>query len=400
MGRTYHVMVWWNFLYQPDGWRAYSYPIAVHMFLPLPPPPSPKLISERALSVVRHSCSDALQRLRLSMEESPRYIGVEELPVSIEPFSLVTIFDDYGAELEEVCGSAPSEAARAVEEYRLSQFTVDIDAYRENVTTEELLYTVTRAVDIAEELGATGIRVLRSAHGYHVRARLPSCLGFDELWEARRRAGDDMKRLFIDREYHERGLSFLTNFLFNEKYWAEGGSWRHYREEAVSPEAVRVVTLEVAFPDGAKLSVVPSTSFSAASARLRLTMLDGKPALVVSGGRELVTKDFAARLAQRLSSALRELSEEPRQKVIDAYRRVAHPDALFRLARCLVIRARDGYVVFAEPSLVPHLIGRQGWIVKKVEERLGRKMHIISTQQPGTWQLELAALLRRALETK
>jgi hypothetical protein len=369
------------------------------MFLSLPPPPSPKLISERALSVVK-SCSNALQRLRLVMEESPRYIGIEELPLSVEPFSLVAIFDDYGAELEEVCGSAPGEAARAVEEYRLSHFTVDIDTYRENVSTEELLATVTRAVDVAEELGATGIRVLRSAHGYHVRARLPSRLGFEELWEARRKAGDDMKRLSIDREYHEKSLDFLTNFLFNEKWWVEGGGWRHYREEAVSPEAVRVVPLEVAFSDGARLGVVPSISLLFSSARLKLVMIDGKPALIIIGKREVVTPSLAAELARRISSALRELGEEAREKVVEAYRRVAHPEAVFRLTRCLVIRTRDGYAVFAEPSLVPHLIGRQGWIARKAEERLGAKLHIVSAQQPGAWQLDLATLLRRALETE
>ena len=394
-------MVWWNSLFQPDNWRAYSYPIAVHMFLSLPPPPSPKLISERALSVVK-SCGNALQRLRLSMEESPRYIGVEELPLSVEPFSLVVIFDEYGGRVEEVCGSAPSDAVKAIEEYRLSGFTVDIDTYKRGVSEEELLATVTRAVDVAEELGATGIRVLRSAHGYHVRARLPSRLGFEELWEARRKAGDDMQRLSIDIDYHEKSLDFLTNFLFNEKWWVEGGSWRHYREEAVSPEAVRVAPLEVAFSDGARLGVVPSISLSlsSATARLRLTMIDGKPALVIIGKREVVTPGFASEIAQRLSSALRELSEEARERVVEAYRRVAHPDAVFRLTRCLVIRTRDGYAVFAEPSLVPHLVGRQGWIARKAEERLGAKLHIVSAQQPGAWQLDLATLLRRALETE
>ncbi|MDW7990345.1 MAG: hypothetical protein RMH75_06775 [Archaeoglobaceae archaeon] len=316
----YHIM-----FFNADFAHEYAHSKALHVF-------SPTLIS--------------LQEYQ--------YCGYEELPIeSIFKgiFKVEVEFD--GLKIKRSSSNLPEKLKEEIENIRFSRLTLDHDHY-------DFIYT-SKLMALYEALkDFPSARIFKSAKGFHLRAELGERKSFDELLELRKRYSDDFQRIIIDRAYYENGLGFLTNFLFNGKIWNEEGQIKSYRETEIRKE--ELPEIEKVIANERKL-------------KPKKIMVDG---LLLEIGRDetRVRGRFSERDIEKVKETLR--TEEPwvptKEEVIEIYSKFVEPSAIKEV---VVIPEMGRVIVFpSDERFSGVLIGREGRVVKKVQEILGYRVTI------------------------
>lgn len=225
--RSYHVMVCY---YVED---FYTYPYAVHLFTPEKP------LAYEAFRKAEELLDKYFKNWRKEKIES-RYIGIEELPVEVKQEYHVAVSLAPGMEyVVRYYGNVPKEVANKIVDYRFKHLTIDIDInpYMPGQLLEAMKK---KTVEIVREIANKYINAefYKTKRGYHIRILLPEKKDFQELIELREKYLDDTVRIRIDKVYHEKGLDYLTNILFNEKYWFEGDKLVHQIEQPIQPDKI------------------------------------------------------------------------------------------------------------------------------------------------------------------
>jgi len=225
--RSYHVMVCY---YVED---FYTYPYAVHLFTPEKP------LAYEAFRKAEELLDKYFKNWRKEKIES-RYMGIEELPVEVKQEYHVAVSLAPGMEyVVRYYGNVPKEVAEKIIDYRFKHLTIDIDI--DPYMPGQLLEAMKKkTVEIVREIANKYINAefYKTKRGYHIRILLPEKKDFQELVELREKYLDDTVRIRIDKVYHEKGLDYLTNILFNEKYWFEGDKLVHQTEQPIQPDKI------------------------------------------------------------------------------------------------------------------------------------------------------------------
>ncbi|MEM1521330.1 MAG: KH domain-containing protein [Candidatus Korarchaeum sp.] len=388
----YHTMV-----YTKDLAYEYTHSYAVHLFT------ERKLSAEEAFERAEELLDKHFPNWREKLqggvlERVPlklKYVGIEELPVEgPESYVAVYFWNDEGKWEDihtEVVSTVPEELANAITSYRFSRLTLDYDEYKDSKSAR-----VIKALNEIQEI-CDEIKVLRSAQGYHIRAPLRKPASFDELLKIREELGDDYDRRHIDKIYHNAGLDFLTNFLFNEKHWFEG-KLVSYTERELSKEEVEAITAEYAFsaPETAPVGTVIEGEIGGRKYRVRVEE-ERSP----SGETVKVIKVMGHFTKDGAKSICDDVTKEWWRQQFLIYR-VKY--AYFRLGERfydILKSARiwiEGDTVFIEvpPEYMGKFIGKEK--VKYVEGKAGCKVRILVKGNVGKEVLREAAKLRRKTE--
>ena len=354
----HHVMAYAS---RPDG--PYSYPYAVHLFTEAKP--TYEGAFEEASAVLKRA---------FGVEADVRYVGYEELPVDAPGFTVAVSLDTRPTRVREYRAEPkiPPEASN-VTSYRFSRLTIDIDS--PTLPAE--------AVDNANRVGRFAL--FRTARGYHIRADLGRQLGFDELIKLRCDCRDDFERLNIDVAYHQVGLDFLTNLLFNEKAWiGEDGEIEGYAEREIGlgqADVQRSGQLSISLPNMAIDGVI------------RIEVVGS--CVKATGPADILTKQYFDSMVQSVEDNFWEYQfqsqgrESVRDAVVRAYMRVSPMKSAYAAARllekCEIEPAGDAVIIRVPDELSERagaLIGRQGQIIRQAEEHLGFKIVVQRTPQP------------------
>jgi transcription antitermination factor NusA-like protein len=368
---VWHIMVWFT---GRDSKSYYDYPFAVHFF-------SRKLSCETALA----KATEILKNVRGNF----RFVGYEELPVNVSRDLVVAVefrpadFGNY--DLNVITNTITNDVAEEITKHRLGYLTVDIDEYKPEImiTPHEKLAT---ALDVASENSAE-VRVFRTRGGYHVRARLKNSIDFEKLMELRQKAWDDPERVKIDYLYHEHGLTFLTNFLFNEKCVFDARSFTCFEEREVPLEDVTIAR-EV-------------YNFGADIERLEFAVERGIRAVVGSrvllyGNPKLVTKELVSKVRKEIERM------HDNEETIAALSKAYGDAKTFTLWSVSVVDL--GYVVYivAPKELIGSLIGKGGARVRSVERLLGKRVVVVDRDSRDVAEVYadlVRTAVRRALST-
>ncbi|MEM2163644.1 MAG: KH domain-containing protein [Candidatus Bathyarchaeia archaeon] len=375
----YHTMV-----YSEDLAYEYTHSYAVHLFT------ERKLSAEEAFERAEELLDKHFPNWREKLqggvlERVPlklKYVGIEELPVEgPESYVAVYFWNDEGKWEDihtEVVSTVPEELANAITSYRFSRLTLDYDEYKDSKSAR-----VIKALNEIQEI-CDEIKVLRSAQGYHIRAPLRKPASFDELLKIREELGDDYDRRHIDKIYHNAGLDFLTNFLFNEKHWFEG-KLVSYTERELSKEEVEAITAEYYFlapetaPSGIKIEgEIGGRKYSMRIEEERKEGVFGeivKKEAIVSGH---ITHDEAYSIYKSVAQEW-----ERQQSIIDSVRKAYYElgwkfYSVLNSARIWI----EGDTVFIEvpPEYMGKFIGKMGANVKYVEGKAGCKVRIVTEE--------------------
>jgi hypothetical protein len=347
----WHIMV----MYTSRASKSYyDYPFAVHFFT------NRKLSCETALR-------KSIEILRDTDIENltSRFVGYEELPINFpqDYYTAVKLeSEDFGSFNPSVIASnVDSRVAEEIARYRMGYLTVDIDEYKPRVmiTPHEELAT---ALDVASENSAE-VKVYRTRGGYHIRARLKNPVDFEKLVELRVKAYDDAERVYIDRAYHEHGLTFLTNLLFNEKCVFENGKPICFEEREVLLESIIIAREAYNFGFG-----VQRMEFDAGRG-VRVAVKNYR--LLLYGNPRVVTRELTIRVRKEVEDML------DNEETINALSEAFGDYKTFRLRS---VRTIDlGYVVYvlAPRELMGSLIGRGGARVRNAERILGKRIVVV-----------------------
>jgi hypothetical protein len=375
---VWHVMVWFT---GRASKSYYDYPYAVHFFI------NHKLSCETALR-------KAIEILNPKdvKDLTSRFVGYEELPINVPQDFYYTAVElepeDFGSfNLSVIASNIPSDVTEEIAKYRMGYLTVDIDEYKPRVmiTPHEKLAT---ALDVAFE-NSTETRVFRTRGGYHIRARLENPVDFEKLVELREKAYDDAERVSIDRAYHEHGLTFLTNFLFNEKcVFKDKDKYSCFEEREVLLEDVVIAREAYNFGFGVQRMEFAGLGVRAAVENYRL-LLYGNP--------RVVTRELTIRVRKEVEGML------DNEETIDALSEAFGDYKTFRLRS---VRTIDlGYIVYvlAPKELVGSLIGKGGARVRNAERVLGKRIVIVdrdnSKDVAEVYTDLVRTAVRRALST-
>jgi hypothetical protein len=345
---------------RPDG--PYSYPYAVHFFTKAKP------TYEGAFE----EASAVLKRV-FGVEADVRYVGYEELPVDSPEFTVAVSLDTHPTRVKEYRAEPqiPPEV-NDITNHRLSRLTIDVDS---PVLPAE-------AVDNANRVGQ--FTLFRTARGYHIRADLGQPLGFDELIKLRGDCRDDWERLNIDMAYHQVGLDFLTNLLFNEKAWiGEDGKIESYAERAIGlgqAHVKRSGQLSISLPNMAIDGVI---RIEVAGSCVKAT-----------GPADILTRQYFDWIVQSVEDNFWEYQfqsqgrESVRDAVVRAYMRVRPVNSAYAavrlLEKCEIEPAGEAVIIRVPDELSGEagaLIGRQGQIIRQAEEQLGFRIVVQRTPQ-------------------
>jgi hypothetical protein len=354
----HHVMAYAS---RPDG--PYSYPYAVHLFAEAKP--TYEGAFEEASAVLKRA---------FGVEADVRYVGCEELPIDAPGFTVAVSLDTHPTRVKEYRAEPkiPPEVSN-VTSYRFSRLTIDIDS---PVLPAE-------AVDNANRVGRFAL--FRTARGYHIRADLGQPLGFDELIKLRSNCQDDPERLNIDMAYHEAGLDFLTNLLFNEKAWVgRGDKIESYAEREIGlgeADVRRSGQLSISLPNVAIDGVI------------RVEVVGS--CVKATGPADILTKQHFDSIVRSIEDNFWEYQfqsqrrESIRDAVVRAYMRVSPMKSAYAAARllekCAIEPAGDAVIIRVPDELSERagaLIGRQGQIIRQAEEHLGFRIVVQRTPQP------------------
>jgi hypothetical protein len=369
----YHIMV-----YSSEERGVYSYPYAVHFFANSKIPPATAF--ERANKIIKDTFGAGPQN---------RYVGYEELPVSVPEFYVATKFDS-DMSLEKFVAEPRIPEMREVTDYRLSRLTVDID--------ENADFKLAKALDKVRELQLP-FSLYRTARGYHVRATLPRVYDFQTLMSLRDSCMDDFSRREIDESYHKAGLDFLTNFLFNEKYWIEGSEIKGYAEREVNLREVTVARK-------GEISIeLPKLSISG-----RISIEVDKGVVTARGPADILTKEYFDLIRQSIEDNLWEYSlrkeqeEDVKTKIINGYAKIS-PKAAFIASKCDTEVNYSIVTLKVPPELSDYigiLIGKEGKNIKAVQEETGLKIVIArppETAKPKTEEEKMREKLQEMLKS-
>ncbi|MEM0192723.1 MAG: KH domain-containing protein, partial [Candidatus Korarchaeum sp.] len=370
----YHTMV-----YTEDLAYEYTHSYAVHLLT------EEKLSAEEAFEravelLDKHfpnwrAEGGVLERVPLKL----KYVGIEELPVEgPESYVVVYLWNDEGKWEDihtEVVSTVPEELANAITSYRFSRLTLDYDEYKD-FESAQIIEALAKIQEICDEP-----KVFRSAQGYHIRAHLKKPASFDELIKIRWRFDDDSDRTCIDWSYHNVGLDFLTNFLFNEKHWFEG-KLVSYTERELSKEEVEAITAEYYFlaPETAPVvEIEGEIGGRKYSMRIKEERKEGvfgeivKKEAIVRGH---ITHDEAYSIYKSVAQEW-----ERQQSIIDSVRKAYYELGwkfyiILNSARIWI----EGDTVFVEvpPEYMGKFIGKMGANVKYVEGKAGCKVRIVT----------------------
>jgi len=374
---AWHIMVWFT---SSTSKSYYDYPYAVHFF------------TNRKLS-----CETALRRsieIRDADIENltSRFVGYEELPVNV-PRDLYVAVEfkptDFGSyNLSVIANTIPSDVAEEIAKYRMSYLTVDIDEYKPRVASSTLEELAT-AIDVAESM-AEEVRVFRTRGGYHIRAKLKAPLGFEKLMELRQKAWDDPERVRIDYLYHEHGLTFLTNLLFNEKCTFENGKPTCVEERELPLNNITVA--REAFNFGFDPTYGQTLKLSVG----QVEAVIGLCRVVLYGRPNVVTKELASRVKKEI------------ERMYDNEETVATLSKAYGDAKTFTLRSVRtidlGYIVYVitPKELMGSLIGRGGSKVKSAERTLGKRIVVVDRESRDAIEAyaDLVRIaVRRALST-
>jgi len=366
-------------VYSSEEGGVYSYPYAVHFFVNSKIPPATAF--ERANKIIKDTFGTGAQN---------RYVGYEELPVSVSEFYIATKFDSDMALERFVAEPKIPENVQEITNYRFSWLTVDID--------ENAEFILAKALDKVRELQLP-FSVYRTARGYHVRATLPKVYDFQTLLSLRDSCMDDFSRREIDESYHRAGLDFLTNFLFNEKAWVEGNEIKSYVEKEVSLGEVTIARkgeLSIELP---RLSVSGSVSIEV-----------DRGVVTARGPADILTKEYFDLIRQSIEDNFWEYSfrkreeEDIKTKIINAYARIS-PKAMFIVSKCNIEINYSIVTLKVPPELsnfIGILIGREGKNIKAVQEETGLKIVIArpaEAPKPKTEEEEMKEKLQEMLKS-
>jgi hypothetical protein len=362
---------------RPDG--PYSYPYAIHFFTEAKP----------AYGEAFEQASAVLKRV-FGVEADVRYVGREELPIDAPGFTVAVSLDTHPTRVKEYRAEPqiPPEV-NSITNYRFSRLTIDIDS--PTLPAE--------AVDNANRVGR--FTLFRTARGYHIRADLGQPLGFGELIKLRCGCRDDFERLNIDVAYHQAGLDFLTNLLFNEKAWiGEDGEIESYAEREIGlgqADVERSGQLSIRLPSIAIDGVI------------RIEVVGSH--IKATGPADILTKQYFDSIVQSIEDNFWEYQfqsqrrESIRDAVVRAYMRVRPANSAYAAARllekCAIEPAGEAVIIRVPDELSGEagiLIGRQGQIIRQAEEQLGFRIVVQRTPQPPRPRSE-ADEMRERLET-
>ena len=367
---TWHTMVWFTYR---DAESYYEYPFAVHFFTNAKI--SPQDACDLALTILSRDFGiDANNAKTL-------YVGYEELPVALQREFYIAVDVEkvpYGFEIRSVSGKATEVDAKSILEYRLSRLIVDIDEYKQSLITTT--YALATAIDTALSV-SNDVRVYRSRQGYHVKATLKKPVSFEELIELRRKALDDIDRVKIDLAYHETGLTFLANMIFNEKCIKEGDKFACFKEREIPLHDV-VITRE---------SYVRCRFTSAEFTVWPISVKTARELIWLTGKFEQVTKSFVENVVNEIERMCN--NEETVKAVINAFKDNVAGD-------CDVVDLGFTLYIIAPETLVGRLIGRNGAKVKSAERALGKRVYVVSresTRAREAYELLVRTAVRRAL---
>jgi hypothetical protein len=207
-------------------------------------------------------------------------------------------------------------------------------------------------------------------------------VSFEELIELRRKAFDDSERVEIDLAYHEVGLTFLTNMIFNEKCIIDGDEFFCFEEREL-PLGDVVVTRDLhvkcRFPN-VELTVEGMISVRFTQRLIQLT-----------GKFKQVAKSFVENVASEIERMCN--NEETVKTVINAFKDNVVKD-------CDVVDLGFTIYVIAPETLVGRLVGKNGAKVKSAEKVLDKRVYIVpreSARAREVYELLVRTAVRRAL---
>lgn len=227
--RCYHVLV----AYHVEDF--YMYPYAVHLITPEKP-----LAHEafrRAEELLDKYFADTWRRGRIKS----RFIGIEELPVEVDrEYHVVVSFSAGAYYVREIFSNVPEHVAEKIMDYRFRWLTIDIDVdVVKNLVGKDAEEARKALIKAIRELAKLpNAEFYKTKRGYHVRVPLSERKNFNELIEMRMKYLDDEARIDLDKAYYGSGLWYLTNMLFNEKYWYEGDRLVHQVEQPIAPDKI------------------------------------------------------------------------------------------------------------------------------------------------------------------
>ncbi|MEM2050129.1 MAG: KH domain-containing protein [Thermoproteota archaeon] len=375
---SWHIMV-----YSRDLLDIYSHPYAFHLFTSSKPSPS------EAFKVAGEILSKAFPDWGKDEREYLAFVGYEELPLSLPPEAegvVAAKFNiDVGVKDVKAISTVPPALAKTLEDYRSRQLTLDVDSKSDHAKA--------KLIDTLNSLSFQGIKLYETHRGYHVRASLPEPLPLEEIIKLRRELGDDPSRLSIDSVYLKHGLGFLTNLLFNEKYWCTkpNDTLQGTIEKEINPGSI---TVEYDLTISCRL---PSTSITT-----------NKGTIKVEKDRVIFNGNFGMQEMQRIAKSIEDNfweysvsgGEDVKKRLILAYGKIS-----WRLASILEkcnVGICNGIVTIHVPSdLASHvgrLIGKQGANIRTVEAELGVRIKISQAGPPPEdveMKRRLQDLLRR-----
>ncbi|MEM2294161.1 MAG: KH domain-containing protein [Nitrososphaerota archaeon] len=378
---SWHIMV-----YSRDLLDIYSHPYAFHLFTSSKPSPS------EAFKVAGEILSKAFPDWGKDEREYLAFVGYEGLPLSLPPEAEgMYVAAKFRAGLREdvqLVSTVPSMFASVISHYRSQQLTLDFD--------EKSDYARANVIDVVNALSEKSInfKVYETYRGYHIRAQLPSPLPLEEIIKLRRELGDDPSRLSVDSVYLKHGCGFLTNLLFNEKYWRDSDRTDLQRTTEVEID-LGSITVEY---DWTISLILPSTSITT-----------NKGTIKVEKKRVIFNGNFGMQEMQRIVKSIEDnfweysfylkQEQDVKTKLLLAYGRIS-PFLSKVISKCEITVRPDTVTIHVPDSLSTHvgrLIGKQGVNIRTVESELGIRIKISQTSPPEDVEMKrrLQDLLRR-----
>ncbi|MEM1510564.1 MAG: KH domain-containing protein [Thermofilaceae archaeon] len=366
-------MFWHVMVYSRGLESAYSHPYAVHLFTSSKPSPN------EAFRMAEEILSKTFPDWGKDKREYLAYVGYEELPLSLPPeaegsYVAVKFLISMRVENAQFISTVPPTLVSILEKYRMEKLTLDYDGKDDHTKAD--------IIDVLDTLLEKNIsfKIYETHRGYHIRASLPQPLPLEEILKMRKGFGDDNARLDVDSHYLHHGFGFLTNLLFNEKYW-----WDFPRdnlqctiETEINPKKIMIEFKQfISF-------TLPEISIN----------IPSKGIIEVKGSEVVFKGSFGLkemrRIVQSIEDNLWEYAYAQRSQsnminsLIASYRKIS-PTLSTALERCK-ISFSDGVIVIHVPEnlspLVGRLIGKQGQNIRAVEAELGIKIRISQSSPP------------------
>jgi len=369
----HHILVWFTH----TGYGYYYHPYAVHLILN--DKPSVDTVLDMAKELLIREYPNVKDDFKY------KYVGYEYIPIDVNSeFYVVTKIDWYGVvpvsyRPKDVLSKYADDIGK-IERWRSQWLTVDIDVVP---YSDYHIQAISKTLDIVFK-ECSEFKFFKTLNGWHVRARLKQAKSLKEIMELRWRCFDDSRRVDLDAFYINSSLSFLTNYLFNEKYMFNDGKYVHYVEEEVDWMDLPTMK-EVKLP--ADIDITPiSTSKDGITA----TFFGSK--IVLEG---LVRKLMPDKVRKAEEVATKIVSEwrDAKEKVVNIYKTLlAHVE----IGIVTVIPGYNTYNVYVKQHILPinRLIGKGGKIVKNVEKQLNAKVRIYDVNELRS---EIYTLLYRVL---